>query len=285
MDNKRLVGKILIDHNLAIQSKGFSTYLPLGKPEILAEFLDQWQVDEILLIDRTASIRGTVIDADIISAVVEVCRSPLTVAGGIANVKQAELLVNKGADRISINSNFHINPNLVTQLSDMLGRQAVVVSLDFIMQGQQALVFDHKTKTAGQYQLMDACKLAEDKGVGELFIHSADRDGLATGYELDVYRDIVASVAIPVIASGGYGKPSHVEDVINTGVNAIAIGNGLNYVEHCIALIKACLNSPSIRTSDMGYQSKQVSEEGRLLKQQDDYLDALKFVKREGRWV
>ncbi len=268
MDNKRIIGKILIDGNLAIQSKGFSTYLPLGKPEILAEFLDQWQVDEILLIDRSASTRGTVIDADIISTVVEVCRSPLTVGGGISSVKQAELLVNKGADRIAINSAFHANPNFITQLSDMLGRQAVVTSLDFTMQDQQALVFDHKTRTSGKYQLMDACKLAEDKGAGELFIHSVDRDGLATGYELDVYKNIVDSVAIPVIASGGYGKPSHVQDVITTGVNAIAY-----------------LNASSIRASDMGYQAEQVTEEGRLLKQQDDYLDGLKFVKREGRWV
>ena len=285
MDNKRIIGKILIDRNLAIQSKGFSTYLPLGRPEILAEFLDQWQVDEILLIDRSASIRGAVIDADIISTVVEVCRSPLTVGGGISSVKQAELLVNKGADRIAINSAFHGNPNLITQLSDMLGRQAVVASLDFTMQGQQALVFDHKTRTSGQYQLMDACKLAEDKGAGELFIHSVDRDGLATGYELDVYKNIIESVAIPVIASGGYGKPSHVQDVITTGVNAIAIGNGLNYVEHSIALIKAYLNFSSIRKNDMGYLAEQVSEEGCLKKQQDDYLDGLKFVKREGRWV
>jgi len=285
MDNKRIVGKILIDRNLAIQSKGFSTYLPLGKPEILAEFLDQWQVDEVLLIDRTASIRGTVIDADIISTVVEVCRTPLTVGGGIASVEQAEVLVNRGADRIAINSAFQTSPNLITQLSDMLGRQAVVASLDFVMQGQQALVFDHKTKTSSQYQLLDACKLAEDKGAGELFIHSVDRDGLELGYELGVYQKIVSSVAIPVIASGGYGKPSHVKDVITTGVNAIAIGNGLNYVEHSIALIKTYLNSSAIRASDMGYQAKQVSEEGRLLKQQDDYLDGLKFVKREGKWV
>ncbi len=285
MDNKRIVGKILIDRNLAIQSKGFSTYLPLGKPEILAEFLDQWQVDEVLLIDRTASIRGTVIGADIISTVVEVCRTPLTVGGGVASVEQAEVLVNKGADRIAINSAFQTNPNLITQLSDMLGRQAVVASLDFVMQGQQALVFDHKTKTSSQYQLLDACKLAEDKGAGELFIHSVDRDGLGLGYALDVYEKIVGSVTIPVIASGGYGKPSHVKDVITTGVNAIAIGNGLNYVEHSIALIKAYLNSASIRKNDMGYLAEQVSEEGRLIKQPDDYLDGLKFVKREGRWV
>ncbi len=285
MDNKRIVGKILIDKNLAIQSKGFSTYLPLGRPEILAEFLDQWQVDEILLLDRTASIRDEVIDADIISTVVEVCRSPLTVGGGIRSVKQAEVLVNKGADRIAINTAFHDDSNLVTQLSAMLGRQAVVASLDFIMQNQQAQVYDHKSKTSGQYQLMDACKLAEDKGAGELFIHSVDRDGLGSGYELDVYRNIVDSIGIPIIASGGYGQPSHVQDVISTGVNAIAIGNRLNYVEHSVALIKSYLNSAYIRPSDVGYQAHQVSEHGRLLKQQDNYLDGLKFVKRDGRWV
>ncbi|MEY8203531.1 MAG: HisA/HisF-related TIM barrel protein [Bermanella sp.] len=285
MDNKRIIGKILIDRNLAIQSKGFATYLPLGRPEILAEFLDRWQVDEILLMDRTASVRGEVIAAEIVSTVVEVCRTPLTVGGGITRVAQAELLVSKGADRIAINSAFHADANLVTQLSDMLGRQAVVVSLDFIMQGQQARVFDHKSKTSAAYSLVDACKLAEDKGAGELFIHSVDRDGRGNGYELDVYKKIVDSVAIPVIASGGYGRPSHVQDVMATGVSAMAIGNGLNYVEHSIALIKAYLNSSSIRNNDMGYRPQQVSAEGRLLKQQDDELDGLKFVKREGQWV
>ncbi len=285
MDNKRLVGKILIDKNLAIQSKGFSTYLPLGKPHILAEFLDQWEVDEILLIDRTASRRGTTISASIISSVVEVCRTPLTVGGGINNVRQAEILVSHGADRVCINSAFHDSPDLLTELGKVFGVQAVVAAMDFSMNGNQALIFNHKSKSVGQYQLIDACKLAEDKGAGELFIHSVDRDGMATGYELDVYKEIVDSVSIPVIASGGYGKPAHVQDVMTTGVKAIAIGNQLNYIEHSATLIKSFLQSDVLRGTDMGYQQQQINQEGRLIKQQDDHLDTLKFLKREGRWV
>jgi len=285
MDNKRIIGKILIDKQLAIQSKGFAMYLPLGKPEILAEALDQWQVDEVLLIDRSASINKTTIDEKIVERVVEVCRSPLTVGGGVCSVEQAELLISNGADRICINSAFHENPGLLTQLSDMFGRQAVVAALDFTIKGKMPLIFDHKKKVAKQYQLIDACKLAEDKGAGELFIHSVDRDGLGTGYEVDVYNQVVQSVSIPVIASGGYGKPSHVQEAINSGVNAIAIGNQLNYVEHSVALIKGFLQGNDIRKTNFDYRPGQIDSCGRLIKQNDDYLDSLKFVKREGRWV
>lgn len=285
MDNKRIIGKILIDESLAIQSKGFSRYLPLGKPEILAEFLDQWQVDEVLLLDRSASARGKTISADIVARVVEVCRTPLTVGGGVNSIEQAEILVAHGADRICINSAFHENPNFITSLSELFGRQAIVASLDFTMRGTMALVYDHKKKSSIQHQLMDACKFAQDKGAGELFIHSVDRDGMGNGYELEVYKKIVQAVSIPVIASGGYGKPIHAQQAIESGVNAIAIGNQLNYIEHSISLIKSFLQSTAIRPSNLGYQSEQINEEGRLIKQSDDYLDRLKFVKRSGRWV
>jgi len=285
MDNRRIIGKILLNGHWAIQSKGFNTYLPVGKPEILAEFLDHWQVDEILVIDRLATREGRCINSDIIRAIVEVCRTPLTVGGGIRNVKDAENLVNCGADRLCLNASAVEQPQLIEQLSQIFGKQAIVAHCDVAYEGRQAVRYDHLNKTNSTMNVHDFVVQMASLGAGELVLHSVARDGAKNGYDIDLYKAVVPLVNIPVVASGGYGQPEHLKSVLDTGVAAIAIGNQLNYMEHSISVIKSAMDSHSIRPTSIAYASNLIQADGRLAKTDDDLLDEMRFHKREGRWL
>lgn len=286
MLTKRLVGKILVNHLSAIQSKAFKVHLPLGRPEIIAEFYDEWGVDEILLIDRTATGRGTTIDCSLIERVVAVSRSPLAVAGGINSVASAVRLVRAGADRVAVNASFLDSFALIDGLVNELGQQAVIAAVDFVRVGKQFQVFDYRKGVAIPHQVADWCVELCQRGVGELFVHSVDRDGSRSGYECDLYRQLRPLLDIPVIASGGFGVAAHVSEVLATEVDAVAMGNALNYSEHAISTVKACLSRYDIRQAGVpGYSKDLIGDDGRLKKRPDSELESMRFVKRERQWI
>ena len=285
MDNRRIIGKILLNGHWAIQSKNFETFLPIGRPEIVAEFLDQWQVDEILITDRLASRENRCIDVDIIRSIVEVCRTPLTVGGGIKSVVDAERLVNAGADRVCLNASSIHEPQLIESLSTTFGKQAIVAHCDVAYQGNQAVRFDHQTKSSTQFNVQDWMVQMESLGAGELVLHSVARDGTKSGFDLQLYREMVPLVNIPVVASGGYGIPDHIKSILDTGVSAVAIGNQLQYMEHSVSVIKAAVNDESLRPISIQYSQENIQKDGRLGKINDDLLDEMRFHRREGRWL
>lgn len=285
MDRKRLVAKILMEKGWAIQSKGFHHFLPIGRPEILAEFFDEWQVDEIVLIEKSSENRLEYL-TNAIEKIVEVCRSPLTVCGGITEVNAALNLIKCGADRVAVNSGFVDRPELATDLKDVLGRQAVVGQVDFVYEDGCAWVYDYRNRVKTGLQVNEYCHSLVEAGVGELLLHSVDRDGSKLGYETEVYKDIVKDIEVPVIASGGYGNPTHIDPILETGVQAFTIGNSLSYTEHAATIVKAyARKSEEIRRTHIHYNRSQISDQGRLIKKGDDHLDSLRFKKREAVWM
>lgn len=272
MLTRRIIGKILVNRTLAIQSKAFKQYLPLGRPEIIAEALDEWGVDEILLVDRAARKENVCVETGLIKSIVEHCRAPLTACGGISTIDDAINVVKSGADRIAINGALLDDLSIVPKLVDVLGKQAIVGAIDFIQKNGKYYVYDYRTKQCPEELIAWCCRL-ECNGVGELFVHSVERDGAGTGYEEHAYQLIKEHVSIPVIASGGYGKPSHVKNILAAAVEAIAIGNSLNYIEHSVSTIKSALNRADLRKAGIQYSKGLIDENGRLLKQNDHELE------------
>lgn len=286
MDRKRLIGKILMEKGWAIQSKGFQQFLPLGRPEILAEFYDEWQVDEIFLVEKSNNNQSSDFLKSTIKKLVEVCRTPLTVCGGIKDLKSALNLIQCGADRIAVNSAFLDDPTLASRLKGVIGRQAVVASVDFTMQAGVAQVYDYRIQGMNNLTVKDYCLQLVDAGVGEILLHSVDRDGSKQGYEVDLYYDLVHMLDIPIIASGGFGIPIHGKQVLDTGIQAFAIGNTLAYSEHAATTIKGSIKQgEEIRKTHIHYNRSQISDDGRLIKKDDDHLDSLRFKKREALWM
>ncbi len=285
MDRKRLIGKILMHNGWAIQSKGYSQFYPIGRPEILTQFYDEWQVDEILLVEKSHSSESKKSMVEVIRRVVDHCRTPLTVCGGIDDVSTALQFVENGADRVAVNAGFLHNPELANQLKDVLGRQAVVAYVDFINIEDKFWVYDYQTRNKTELPVQDYCQRLIDEGVGEILLHSVNRDGSKKGYEVPFYQDISQQLSVPIIASGGYGKPEHIEALMASNVGAFSIGNSLAFTEHAASQIKGYLRSDEIRRSHIHYNRSQIDETGRLLKKDDDDLDDMRFKKRNAIWM
>ncbi|PCK08111.1 MAG: hypothetical protein COA42_10705 [Alteromonadaceae bacterium] len=283
--SKRLIGKILVNGSLAVQSKHFNQYLPLGKPRIIAAYLDQWGVDEILIVDRCARGADTHIDPALIASVVETCRAPLTVGGGIKKVEHALALVKAGADRVAINSGAIDHPLLMKQLANTLGEQAVVALVDVMQVAGEYRVYDYRENKILGTNVVDWCEQLQGYGVGEFVINAVNRDGEGKGYELPVYQKLRDVLKVPLIASGGYGEPKHISDVLHRGVDGVAIGNSLHYSEHSMSTIKAKLARQDIRQAGIAYESEQIGHFGRLLKLDDETLAHMLYQKREKCWL
>lgn len=240
---KRIIGKILVNQSLAIQSMGFAHYLPLGKPHIIAAYLESWGVDEIVMVDRQASRRGEAISARLVREVVDSCQTPLTVGGGIHRAQQAMALVEAGADRIVMNSAAIDQPSCVAELVQLLGQQSVVVMMDVVCVAGNYVVYDYRAAAPTNMSALTHCQQMQRLGVGEVVVQVVERDGCGNGFETALYEQLRQHLHIGLIASSGYGQPSHIHEVFKTGVEGVALGNALHYREHSVSQIKAALRS------------------------------------------
>lgn len=288
MVKKRLVVSLLVRDGLIVQSFDFRKYLPIGRPKFPIEHLSRWDVDEIVLLDMSASRRKSSIDTELVEMVSKYCFVPLTVGGGITNVEDAAKLIRAGADKISINHMAIKNPSLVTELADNFGSQAVIVSIDSKKQGQKHRVFSYFQDRTLDISPKKWAKECEDLGAGEIFLNSVDRDGSRKGYDIKLIAEVSSSVKIPVIACGGVGKFAHFSNGIKNGASAVAAANIFHHTEHSTILAKASLLKDNVDVrldSEATYEMRDFDENGRLLMINADELDKIEFNKNKSRFL
>ena len=278
---KRLIGAIPIHEGIAIQSIGFSGGRPLGAPEIAASNFAAWGIDEIMLFDIDASVRGSLIDPDQVSRVSSNTFVPLVAGGGITGLNHITMLLNAGDDKVLINSSAVGNCTLVRSAVEHFGAQCIVAGLDVKQMPNGS--YEVVTKSGSYNTEMDPIKLAleyESWGVGELFINCVDRDGLGQGYDLGLARAIVNAVLNPVIFAGGAGHPEHILELLTTVDVSPAIGNMLHFSEHSVAVIKAYLikhGLPFRYVPDLDYACFEFCNQGRINALFDVSLSELVF--------
>ncbi len=279
MVKKRLVAALLVYQGIVVQSRGFGRYLPVGRPEIQAEFLNEWGIDEILLtfIDSPAQI-----DLAMVERVAGKCLVPLTVGGGIRRLEQADQLIHSGADRVFLNSGFLDQPTLVTEIARKYGDQAVVVGLDFQTDGQ---VYHPGKRQTLQKPLTELAQLAQHSGAGEILLQSTERDGSYQGYDLPAIATVTRQVSLPVIALGGAGCAQHIADLFQqTEACAAAVGNLLHFSEHSVAALKQQVIRANVDVrleTAFDYATSDFDAAGRLAKRSDESLEKLLFVRVE----
>jgi cyclase len=277
----RVVGVVVVKNGLAVQSIGFRTYLPIGAPEIAINYLDRWGIDEIVVLDITATAEGREPTAEQVRSYAQQCQVPLTVGGGIRDVADITRSIQAGADKVLVNTALVTKPDLVTQAVSLFGSQCIVASIDARRQEDGSYVAHTHggTRSAG-LAVHELARRAEDLGAGELLINSIDRDGAKTGYELDLLRSVVDAVSIPVIACGGAGHPEHLREAMRCGVSAVAAANFFHYTEHSVIVTKQYLKSSqeAIRVdSYANYGGFEFDPAGRAAKLPDGRLEALRF--------
>ena len=240
---RRVSGSIFVRGNLALQCFGFRRYLPVGDPVVVAEAFDQWQADEIVLADITASAEGRLLNVDMLNRAKCFLRTPLTAGGGIRSVKDVERLLRHGADRIFINAAARRDPHFVNEASHTFGSQCIVIWMDVYRTPEGLVVYDYLTNQGTPTPVAEWMREVEDRGGGEIILHAVHSDGAMSGFDLELAA-LADSVEIPVVISGGAGKAGDFADVFrSTGVSGACAGNMFAHTECAISEVKAHLVS------------------------------------------
>ena len=282
MLKKRLIPCLILRDGFIVQSFEFKRFLPIGKAKIAVEFVVNWDVDEIVLLDITATRNGAPPDTDLIRLVSDHCFVPLTVGGGIHALSDIREVMRAGADKVSINSEALKNPSFIKESSDIFGSQCIVVSVDVRInpKGRYEVVADSGKKYTGLHPVEWAQRLQE-LGAGEIFLNSVNRDGSRRGYDLDLVRMVSEAIRIPVIACGGVGEMSHLADGIRIGkASAVSAANIFQHMEHSTIIAKAYMKNAGIDVrlnTAAKYGDFEFDERGRLLKKRDSSLEEIWF--------
>lgn len=234
-------------NQVAVQSFGYHRYLPVGKPEILAENLDRWGADEILLqcIDRNSQNLGP--DFQILERVAETgLGTPLIYAGGVRNADDGIRAIKLGADRVCLDTIHFRNPSAIFEMSDMVGAQALISALPLEFKENRCRWLNHTEGSLTDLDHFDA--IAQKKAVSEALVIDWKGEGSFEGFDVRLL-DAFPHSEIPIIAFGGLSSASIIRDVIQRSqVSAVAVGNFLNYREHAVNAIREQMDDLNIRT-------------------------------------
>jgi cyclase len=220
------------DHGL-VKGVGFDSWRRVGTVLPSIKVYSTRQVDELILLDITATVEARAPDLDSVAELSAECFVPLTVGGGISTIEHIRDLLRAGADKVSINSTAYDNPGLVREAARRFGAQCVVASIDARRLPDGSLVcYSHRgTRSRDRHPASWATEL-EALGAGEILITSVDRDGAMEGYDLDLVRAVTAAVRIPVIASGGAGCYAHLLAALREGgASAVAAASIFHFTQ------------------------------------------------------
>lgn len=217
MLTKRIVPCLDIKNGRTVKGINFVDLRDAGDPVELAEIYAKKGADELVFLDITATEQKRKTLIDLVLKVAEKVNIPFTVGGGISSVEDVELLLNSGADKISINSSAVKNPQLISDLASQFGSQCIVVAIDAKQIDGEWMVHLVGGKVPTEIKLFDWVKKVEQLGAGEILFTSMDHDGTKNGFANEALAYLSELVNIPIIASGGAGKIQHFTDVFLKG--------------------------------------------------------------------
>ena len=227
MSRLRIIPVLLTDRRKMIKGKKFSNHKYIGDPLNAMKIFNDKQVDELVLLDITATSQSNEPDYDFLQEITSEAFFPLAYGGGVKSVAQIEKLMRIGIEKVVLGTSAFLNPNLVKEAVAAVGSQSVIVSVDYktsLMGGSTVYVTNGQIKTG--ISPLEYAKKIEQLGAGELIISSIDREGTAKGYDLKLLSDISKSISIPVVASGGAGDISDFLAVKKCGhVHAVSAGS------------------------------------------------------------
>lgn len=242
---KRII--ICLDVRDGRTTKGvrFRANKDVGDPVEMARIYYEEGVDELVFYDITASVEKRKIFIDVVEAVAAKIFIPFAVGGGIASVSDMRAVLLAGAEKVSVNTQAVLNPDLIEEGAALFGRQCVVLGMDAARDARMPSgyrVFINGGRTATELDALDWARRAEALGAGEIVLNSIDADGTRSGYELKLTSLISESVGIPVVASGGAGKPDHLLEVFRRGkADAALIASMVHFGDYSVSEIKRFL--------------------------------------------
>lgn len=247
MLKKRIIPCLDIKHGRVVKGVQFLELKDAGNPVELASFYSKNGADELVFLDISATLEKRKTLAEMVTQLSKEINIPFTVGGGIQSVDDARLLLQSGADKVSINSAAVLNPELITQISDAFGSQSLVVAIDIKKVDNDWYIFIKGGTESTGILAIDWAKKVEELGAGELLITSMNNDGLKNGFALEITNEISKTVSIPVIASGGAGNSQHFIDLFTkTEVSAGLAASIFHFNEVPISELKKVLKNKNI---------------------------------------
>lgn len=217
MLSKRVIACMDVRDGQVVKGVQFQDLRHAGDPAELAKRYNVEGIDEVVVLDITATIEGRRTLADTVRAVAAEIFLPLAVGGGIRSESDAATVIDAGADKVSLNTAALKQPDLITTLANRYGSQAVIVAIDAKRHDDRFAVYVRSGQTDAARDAVEWAKEAEARGAGEILLTSMDRDGTKSGFDCALTAAVSTAVNIPVIASGGAGGLDHFVDVFTEG--------------------------------------------------------------------
>jgi cyclase len=238
MLTKRIIACMDVRDGNVVKGVQFQQLRHAGDPAELAARYNVEGIDEVVILDITATLESRRALADTIHAVAQRIFLPLTVGGGIRSEGDAAAAVDAGADKVSLNTAALNNPELIATLARRYGSQAVIVAIDARRRGNGFAVYVRSGTADAARDAVEWAREAESRGAGEILLTSMDRDGTLSGFDCEMTAAVGDAVNIPVIASGGAGTVEHFCEVFTRGCADAALAASI-------------FHSGSVRVSDL----------------------------------
>ncbi|MEC9392690.1 MAG: imidazole glycerol phosphate synthase subunit HisF [Pseudomonadota bacterium] len=213
----RIIPCLDVKNGRVVKGINFVNLVDAGDPVEAAKAYDDAGADELCFLDITASHEKRPILLDIVKKTAEKCFMPLTVGGGVKNINDIKILLQSGADKVSINTSAIKNPDFIKEASETFGSQCIVVAIDVKRTDNDWEIFTHGGREPTGLKVVNFSLKAAELGAGEILLTSMDRDGTKIGYDLELLKLITSNLDIPVIASGGVGNIQHIIDGVKIG--------------------------------------------------------------------
>jgi cyclase len=248
--SKRIIACLDVRDGQVVKGVNFEQLRAAGDPASLARRYNAEMVDELVILDITATLERRRALAETIAQVARELFIPLAVGGGIRTEADAAAAVDAGADKVSLNTAALADPSLITRVADRFGSQAVVVAIDAKRGGTDSRrfeVFARSGQTAAGRDAVEWAREAESCGAGEILLTSIDRDGTKNGFDCELTAAVSSAVSIPVIASGGAGTLDHFVEVFTRGrADAALAASIFHYAETGVRALKEHLRQHGI---------------------------------------
>jgi imidazole glycerol-phosphate synthase subunit HisF len=247
MLTKRIIPCLDIKDGRTVKGINFENIRDAGDPVELAINYAKQGADELVFLDITATNEKRKTLAELVTRIAQNINIPFTVGGGISSVEDVSVLLNSGADKISVNTSAFKNPQLINDLAKQFGSQCVVLAIDTKFEDGDWYVYLNGGRVKTDTKTIDWAVEAVKLGAGEILLTSMNNDGTKEGFALDITRQISEKVNVPVIASGGAGNMQHFSDVFKNGkADAALAASVFHYKEIGIPELKKYLNNENV---------------------------------------
>jgi imidazole glycerol-phosphate synthase subunit HisF len=248
MLTKRIIPCLDIKDGRTVKGVNFENIRDAGDPVELGALYAKQGADELVFLDITATIEKRKTLSELVNKIAHHINIPFTVGGGISSVEDVQVLLQNGADKISVNTSAYKNPQLINELAKEFGSQCVVLAIDTKKEEDgEWYVYLNGGRTRTEMKCFDWAKQAVDRGAGEILLTSMNNDGTKQGFAIDITHTLSTLLPVPVIASGGGGTMQHFKEVFEKGnADAALAASIFHFKEIEIAVLKKQLAEQGI---------------------------------------